>query len=201
MAELPGNSYRQKAETKENQRHAEKVIKGEVVVKKKTSAQRFAEEFMAEDFNNVKNYIVADVLMPAIKSTIADIISNACEMLLFGETRGRKSSNNGKASYTSYSSIYGNKQSSVRTVTSMKPAYDYDAIILTSRGEAEDVLDHLCDLIDTYGMARVADLYDLVGIPTKFTDNNWGWESLGEAHVQRVREGYLLKLPNPISLN
>lgn len=54
------------------------------------------------------------------------------------------------------------------------------------------------DLIDTYGMVSVADLYDLVGINGSYTDNKYGWTHLRSADVQRVRDGYLLKLPKAL---
>ena len=82
-----------------------------------------------------------------------------------------------------------------------KPTYgrarlNFDDIILESRGEAEEVLSHLLELVENYGVASVADLYELVGITGSFTDNKYGWTNLSTASVSRVRDGYLLNLPN-----
>ena len=44
-------------------------------------------------------------------------------------------------------------------------------------------------------MATVADLYELVGVTGEYTDNKYGWDSLGSASVTRVRGGYLVDLP------
>lgn len=57
------------------------------------------------------------------------------------------------------------------------------------------------ELIDTYGLASVADLYDLVGKTCEYTDNNYGWNDIRSAAVVRVRDGYLLKLPRALPLN
>ena len=76
--------------------------------------------------------------------------------------------------------------------------YNYDDIILDTRREAEEVLDRMQDLIDSYGMVSVADLYDLVGINGSYTDNKYGWTHLRSTDVQRVRDGYLLKLPKAL---
>ena len=73
---------------------------------------------------------------------------------------------------------------------------NFDDIILETRWEAEEVLSHMIDLIENYGVASVADLYELVGITGSFTDNKYGWTNLSSATVSRVRDGYLINLPN-----
>jgi hypothetical protein len=75
--------------------------------------------------------------------------------------------------------------------------HDFDEIVLSSRREAEDVIDRLFDLVGQYGSATVSDLYELVGLPSTHTDNKWGWEDARGAGVTRVRNGYLLDLPEP----
>lgn len=74
-------------------------------------------------------------------------------------------------------------------------------ILFWKQGEAEDVLMSLNELIDVYGKASVADLYDLVGISGRYTDVKYGWTNLMTASHTRVRDGYLLKLPRVMPLN
>jgi hypothetical protein len=66
---------------------------------------------------------------------------------------------------------------------------------LESGAEADEVIARLDELIDVYGMASVADLYDLVGISGQYTDNKYGWTDVSSASRIRVRDGYLLKMP------
>ena len=73
--------------------------------------------------------------------------------------------------------------------------------VLDTRGEAEEVLSHLVDLTEDFGGARVADLYDLVGLESQFTDDKYGWMTLNTATVSRVRKGYLINLPKPILMD
>jgi hypothetical protein len=47
------------------------------------------------------------------------------------------------------------------------------------------------------GEVSVADLYELLGVAADHTDQKWGWRTLGGASVRRVRDGYLLDLPQP----
>ena len=46
-----------------------------------------------------------------------------------------------------------------------------------------------------FGEVTVADLYDLVGISSDYTDRKYGWTDLATAKPIRVRGGYLLDLP------
>ena len=57
------------------------------------------------------------------------------------------------------------------------------------------------ELLEDYKMVSVADLYDLVGITGKVTDNNFGWTDLRNASVTRDRDGYLINLPRAIALD
>ena len=57
------------------------------------------------------------------------------------------------------------------------------------------------ELIATYGLVSVADLYDLVGIAGSYTDNKYGWTDIRNASVVRVRDGYVIKLPRALPLN
>ena len=74
-------------------------------------------------------------------------------------------------------------------------------IILESRGEAEDVLERMDELIATYQVVSVADFYDLVGVSGNYTDNKYGWTDIRNASVIHVRDGYMIKLPKALPLN
>lgn len=205
FGEIKSNSHASKA--KENEKppkeKVEKVIEGDVVkVKKKSALKKFVEIFFAEDLDHVKNYILTDVIVPAIKNTLLDSIKNGSEMWLWGDAKSGLSSK----SNTPYHKI-SKLVSSPMTVstTSRQPTYtatlaDDSEIILETREEAETVLEHLIALVDEYGSASVADLYDLIGKTPQFTDNKFGWTKLGSASTQRVREGYKLKLPRAEAL-
>ena len=151
---------------------------------------------MPEDVQDVKSYILIDVLVPMIKDAALDIIKT----LFYGEAgRGKRGSAASKVSYRSYEKENDRRRDYGSSVT--RTGYNYDDIILDSRGEAEDVLSRMDELIVTYGLVSVADLYDLVGIPGKYTDNKYGWTDIRSASVVRAREGYLIKLPKALPLN
>lgn len=196
------NSHRFKSEQQSGsveKRKVQKVVTGVAKVKKKNELRKFADIFIAEDAANVKSYIVMDILIPAFKNTILDIITDSANMI-FGGSKRRSGTAASKVSYRSY---YDKKDSGRSSATDprAKMGYSYDDIVLESRADAEDVLAQMDEMIETYGVASVADLYDLVGITHNYTDNKYGWSNLRSAEAVRVRDGYLLKLPkaSPIS--
>ena len=172
----------------------EKVVTGKVKTKKKSEISKLKDTFISEDVSNVKSYIVMDVLIPAAKKAISDIVRDGIDMILYGDTRSGRSSSG--ASYVSYRSYSDRDRRDTRRESSRtRVGYDYDDIILESRVEAEEVLRRMDELIETYGIVSVADLYDLVGKSCNYTDNKYGWINIRNAEPVRVRDGYLLKMP------
>ena len=197
MNEYKGNSHRSKEEASTEVvpvKKVERVAKGKT--RKKNDIQRLAGDFIAEDVHSVKDYIIQEVLLPAAKKVISEMVSSGIDMLLYGESKPKnRDRRDSRVSYTKY---YERERDYERGTRTRVRGYDYDDIILDTRREAEEVLDRMQDLIDTYGMVSVADLYDLVGINGSYTDNKYGWTHLRSADVQRVRDGYLLKLPKAL---
>lgn len=202
MENYKPNSHKAKKEQEEAalaERKVEKVIKGSAKTKKRSDVKKFADVFISEDAGNVKSYIIMDVLIPAIKKAISDIVTNGIDMMLYGETgRSKKKSPASKISYRSYYESDNERRrdyGSVRT----RSTYEYDDIVLDSRGEAESVLASMDEVVETYGMVSVADLYEMVGVQGSYTDNKYGWtKNIRNASVVRVRDGYLLKLPKAL---
>lgn len=185
----------EKAQTEDPERKKlEKVVTGKVKTKKRNEMSKLGEIFIAEDARNVKSYILMDVLVPAVKKAISDIVTNGIDMLLFGEGgRTRKTSSVSTVSYRNYYDQKDTRRDYSNTRT--RTGYSYDDIILETRGEAEEVLARMDELIETYGIVSVADLYDLVGKTCNYTDNKYGWTNIRNAEPIRVRDGYMLKMP------
>ena len=170
-----------------------KVTKGKVKVKKKSELHKLADTFISEDAAKVKSYVIGDVLIPAIKKAISDIVTNGIDMILYGETGHSKRSSSSRISYSKY---YDDRRDDRRSSTSaLSSRYDYDDVIFETRDEAKEVLERMDELIDLYGVASIADFYDLAGITGNYTDNKYGWTNLASADVVRVRDGYTIKLP------
>lgn len=207
MSDYKPNSHKSKVENATRsgeEKKVEKVVRGKVKTKKKTEIRKFADVFIAEDAANVKSYILMDVLVPAVKKAISDIVQDGVSMILYGSANGGSKNRYGNASYVSYRSYSDRDRrddNRRNDYARNRSRYDFDDIILSDRGEAEEVLTRMDELIDTYGIVSVADLYDLVGITCDYTDNKYGWTNIRNAEAIRVRDGYMLKLPKPLPIN
>lgn len=73
--------------------------------------------------------------------------------------------------------------------------YKMEELIVSNYDEVERVLEQLRYILDTYGLVRVADLYDLLGIEAHYEDTKHGWFDLPCIPVKEVKDGYLIKMP------
>jgi hypothetical protein len=215
--EFPSNSHKLReskpvVDPVPAEKRAEKVVEGDVVRRKKPLGKRFTETFFSGDARGVVSYVFMDVLLPAAKDAFADAIGSGLEKMLYGEVRStsrrtgaRPSGSGGFVSYNRYSSSpQGARREEPRPGAISqrgRATHDFDEIILATRAEAEEVVSRLFDIVAKYEAATVADLYELVGVAAKFTDDKWGWTDIRGAGVTRVRNGYLLDLPRPESLS
>lgn len=200
MEEYKSNSDKSRQEAK-SEKKVEAVITGTAKTRKKGEMQKFADVFIAEDANNVKSYILMEVIVPAVKKAISDIVTTGIDMILYGEA-GR-SKRNDSAPKVSYRQYYNQSSDQVRAGSAnSRRSIDYDDILFDTRGDAETVLDAMQDIIGQYGTVSIADLYELAHVPNdNFTLNRYGWAHLNGAQAVRVRDGYILKLPKAVPLN
>lgn len=181
------------------EKRTEKVVTGNVKQRKKTGLSRAASTFMPGDVDSVKSYILMDVLVPSIKRAVSDIVCNGINMLLGEPTRGKGGNSAGaKVSYRQYYRDPDERRDYARPRAQAQ--YSYDDIIFDNRGDAEEVLYRMEELLERFEVVSVADLFDMAGISCNYTDNKYGWTDLRSAHVERVRDGYIINLPRATSL-
>lgn len=201
------NSFKSK-EKEKTEKVVNKVVTKPARIRKKSELKKFADVFIQDDIAKVKDHVFNEVIIPGIKDALWDILSNGLSMLLYGERdRGRISKKTASsASFINYNSISKNRSRDreVRREPVTRNIFDYDELIFDSKGEAEIVLMGLDEILDSYQMATVADLYDLAGVSTdgNFTGNNYGWTDLSEAKVSRTRDGYyFIRLPRAMPID
>lgn len=204
MEEFPPNSRRAQ-ESREAPKRVERVTSAEPVRRKKSLWKQFRSMIFSGDGKTAVNYVVTEVLFPAAKDALVEAGHSGLEKLIYGESRsGRRRGGPpaGGTGYVSYNQVSSDRPPMPRRSVS-RPARargDFDEIVLSSRSEAEEVIDQLYDVLSRYEAVTVADLYELTGIESTHTDHKWGWTDLHGASVARVRSGYLLNLPDPESL-
>jgi hypothetical protein len=190
----------------------QRVTTGEVVRRKKPLGARLKDIFIGGSARSVWSYVAMDVLIPAAKDMVADAATQAVERTIFGESRRRVGTNFRGGTYTPYNRFspassntppWRAGQQDPREISKRARAtHNFDEIMLESRGEAEEVLDQLLEIISQYQAASVADLYTLIGVSAAYTDGKYGWSDLRGASVSHVRGGlYLLNLPKPVPLD
>jgi len=187
------------AEEATKREKVEKVVKGPVEVKKKGKIRKFFDSFMKQDARTVRDFVVDDIVVPAIKKTFIESVTSGLNMSLLGDSKATKVT---KASRVSYSRMYDDDRYSASSRSAQSRAYDYDDIIFPEYSEAKDVLDRMYEILAEYRVVRVADYYDLAGVSERpYTDNRYGWTSLNGADVLSVRGGYIIKLPRALPID
>lgn len=207
--DYPSNSNKSKEIQKPDvseKRNVEPVAKAKV--KKKSFGKKFLDGITNEDVssNSVGDYILYDILIPAAKNTISDIVTGGIQMVLFGERRnnGSRPRNGG---YKDYNKMYpSNRNAPIRPEERSRYAKPLNVlneeIIFEDRASGEYVIDSLIEIADQYEYATLSDLYSLTSIDSKWTDNSFGWtvRDLYTATISRERDGYHLNLPRARSI-
>lgn len=210
--DFPGNTNKGKEEKvpkptqtpkeKHPEKKVEKVVTGEVIQQKKTIGYRMRHIFFGGEFKAATRYITAEVLLPALRNLIVDATSKGIERVVYGENMRHRghARYEGRVSYNTPldRGPYRNPTRNPRqdsTPYGPRRSRDINSVVLNSREEAEIVVERLIDIIEKFECASVADFHDLLGLPTTYVDNNWGWTSLHFAEVRQVRHGYMIDLP------
>ena len=193
MPDYTPNSHKYKAEQQEREKQ-QKVIEGKAKRKKKSELGKLRSAIVSEDSKNVSNHLLFDVLVPALKNAVSDMVTDGINMVLFGDSK-RSSGTSRRAGYYSYDTRYNETRDNYARRSTRSSGYEFDDIIITTRGEAEAVLNQMRGILEQFGVVRVADFYELVGEEADYTDNKYGWSGLRTADVAHVRDGYILRLP------
>jgi len=211
MEDFPANSAKARARSEMplgdgRPDKIERVTSAEAVRRKKRLGSRFKETFVGGSARDAVDYMILEVVIPAIQDTLIDAFQGGVERLIRGDTRPRHprtTSSYSNLGHVDYRGISTNKPPTSRTLSRQsRTRHDFGDIVIQSRKEAEEVLDQLYDILSRYGSVPVADLYELTGIQSSHTDHKWGWTSLRGARVSPQRSGgYLLALPNPEPLD
>lgn len=202
------------------------VITTAATVKKQSGLKRLWKGFFAEDFKTVRTNVMDSVIKPSIKSGIANAITSAVYMWLFGKNGYstapggifRPFISNGVTNnpYNVYrvqngqvvnNSIPGAPKVSVGEQNfgryTSAEVYDPEYIRYASFEDANNVLTGLCDRIARYNVATVKNLFDLSGMQGyEMVLQNWGWYNFDYHRILPVGDGtWILRLPPPTALN
>jgi hypothetical protein len=217
IVDFPGNSHSSRKPESEKPADAPKaegseekkvqsVVTGKVTRRKPGLGKRFKEIFFAAEAQSVGEYIIFDVLVPAIRDTVVDAITQSVRKMAYGESRPASRANMGwdrpagASGYVSYNRMGAPSRREPERPSMSRQAratHNFDEVILDLRSEAEDVIEKMYILLERYRQVTLVDFYDLLGQSSHYTDEAYGWTSLRGAQVVKVGPGYLLDLPRP----
>lgn len=200
---IPSNSHKSKEKKKER---LNPVVKQDGVVStKKSVGKKLRDTFINDDLGDIKDYVFFDVVVPTLKDTAMNIL----EMIFYGQTTGRSLGYRRGGDPYPYNRSYKTSTLSPRDRGGYRDRkrysessdVDYQNIVLRTRPDAEEVVRQMHLRIREFGMASIADLYDLVRIPGNYNDNDWGWVDERDIGVRRVGNGYLIQVSKPVYLD
>lgn len=175
------------------------VIDYEKRKKQKTLSRRVLELFIDVDGVDLKKYILREVLIPGVKSTVMNIT----EMLLYPNSRPR-SYYDDRRGHTDYAGRSYYNGSSYNSSRSRNDSYqrreddriDYRNIVLDDARDADDLVRNMRNRIADRGSLSVAEFYDMLHLTSDYTDVNWGWTDDRCIGIRRtVNGGYRISVP------
>lgn len=157
----------------------------------------------------ITSYVSQEVVVPALKGIIVDGLIAGITSAVYGENasgyRPRSSSYTTPRSngYTNYTNHYSNSKPTTNSYQrNVRASNRVEEYAIENRLDAADVLSKLQEIADKYGSVTVADYYEMIGVHTEYTDNNYGWvvDDIARTNILRVPNGFVLSLPNARSL-
>lgn len=212
MQDYPPNSAKARARAEglpqdERPERIERVTSAEAVRRKRGLGRQFRETFIGGTARGAWDYMLVDVVIPAIQDTLIDAFQGGIERLIKGESRRYRRYSSSPYSQVGHVNYQGMSTTMNRPPTSSgtrmlsrqaRARHDFGEIVIGSRTEANEVIDRMYEFLDRYGVVRVSELYEMTDIPTSHTDQKWGWTSLSGAKARRLRTGgFMLDLPEP----
>lgn len=202
MDEFPSNSKRPRREDpreRSKEIKVAKVVQGEVVHRKKSRGKRLRELLVGDDDTSITEMLLFEVIVPNIKDLIYDVATMGVERRLYGDVRPsnrRHRRPGGGGGYTAYDRVNRERDERPRLSRQARAKHDFGEIVIDSRAEALEVLDGMYDLLEKYEQVTVGNLLEMVGEPSHYTDERYGWTDLQGSGVRRVPGGgFLLDLP------
>lgn len=226
----PSNSYRsRRAESEEREsREIKPVAHGTAVKRKKSLKERIA-GWLFVDADDYEDYIYEDFIRPAITDVVGDLSHNvfdtvldaidtmldAIDTALFGgdgSRRGRYRRRGGyyRTSIDDYDEYWNREKRGRRRRDRDRDddrrysrRSDDVAAKLETRGEAVRLIEAMQDRVHKFNCASVLNFYDFADMPTRSTDDDYGWD-LGhpfEATITRIRDGFIVEPVAPIWLD
>lgn len=186
-------------------------VSGKPVSSNKSLWKKVYETFAVNNIKDAKDYIVSDVIIPGFFDLLYDGATRGLARLIYGESGAakakRRSVGNNQTDYTtrikrlSDGEPFRNNRDLRNVDDRVVAIYDYNEIELETRAQAEQLLDDMCEYLDSHDTISVAKMYEFARYKGgEVTDNDWGWSNLAGADIVRSGKGWTLVLPRAVNL-
>lgn len=178
-------------------------------IKKETFGSKFKKAWFGGDVENAGDYMIFEVGVPALKATLADMLNNGVQILLFGQADGKRSMGR-SAAQAGYNAAYrvSREREREEDIRRSRRSSDvgpiWEQVEPMSKSFANSVLQDMRDRADRDDYCTVGDLLYYLGfkesdIKTEDEEKCWYKEDLRSdmAGIMQVRGGWQLDLPRP----
>lgn len=163
--------------------------------KKENIVERFVKGIIGPDgFKGIATHLVGTVIVPAVKEMSYNALESGLRMAIFKDDAPTRTGQ--RVNYRAISN--NNARTHVRSnVVSPRPINRVEDFFFTSHADATIVLEELTKWASQYDMVSVADYYEMIGQPTQFTHNDYGWsfERIKTARIGISGSEYYIDLP------
>lgn len=195
------NNYTKKkpAAKVEEKKHLDKVVTGNVTIKKKSEGRKILEKIFPSAGSDLKTTLMDDVIFPMLKNGLWEAVGRILWPNGDGPVRSSSFGGGTRINYSGFSKPQA-RQHYIPAGSTV--GFDYDRIAFETRGDAEAVLMALDENIDAYGFATVGAFYEAAGVTTNNAQvEKFCWRSIGDAKVAQVGGGWIIRMPRPMPLD
>ncbi len=160
------------------------------------------------------SYSVENVVEPRMKEMTRDVctgflnmvndaLTKSIDRLIYPDGNSPHKNNSSVKTYTPTTNytVYSKTNSKPpRESIGTRSSIEVNYIWVETEDEAKQIVNTLIENIDNYGKAKVADLYEMVKIPTTFSDYKFGWSDTKGIGYYRDRGKYFIDLPKPVNI-
>lgn len=158
----------------------------------------------ANTIRAISNSIFADIILPAIQTTVSDSAKTFIDSLIYKKSSPSMMGAR-RSSHSDYNRRYRSRSDKARRqqirryVSEEEDVYPtFDDVYFDNVMDASNILHKLKELIDIKGYVTISDYYKLLNISANLTQRRWGWEDLYSAQVISLPNGYLIDFPEPL---
>ena len=164
----------------------------------KSGLAKIVPALINEDFDKIGNTLVKDILIPAAKSTMFNLVTNFAHLLFYGEGSGNYNPTVGATASGYHNSFQNQNNKPTNSHVDTGDSFIFTSTEIASRGDAEKVLYRLGRALDEYAYVTVANLYSICDEIAPYSYEGYGWRSLSGASIGMEPGGrYYVRLPRP----